>query len=77
MFVIISNPERSLVLANRVIDIGEYQTDFSLEGVPRVKLFIDRPTEMAELERALLPQRQNKRQSVSVLHGLAGLARLS
>ena len=37
--------------------------------------FIDRPTDMAKLERALLPQRRNCRQKVYVLHGLGGMGK--
>ncbi|KAI9659662.1 MAG: hypothetical protein M1829_006570 [Trizodia sp. TS-e1964] len=55
--------------------VGEYRTSFSLEGVPRVKTFVERPGEMAELERAILPQRQNIRQKIFVLHGLGGIGK--
>ena len=48
---------------------------FSLEGVPRVGNFVERPVEMAKLERALLPQRQRCRQRISVLHGLGGIGK--
>ncbi|KMP02565.1 LOW QUALITY PROTEIN: hypothetical protein CIHG_10261 [Coccidioides immitis H538.4] len=57
------------------VDIGEYQTNFSFEGVPLVKTFVERPGEMAELERVLLPQRQNMRQKIFVLHGLGGIGK--
>jgi hypothetical protein len=40
-----------------------------------VKTFVDRPTEMAELENALLPQRQNRRRKIFVLHGLGGIGK--
>lgn len=41
-----------------------------------MKTFIDRPAEMAELERVLLPQMQNhQRQKVFVLHGLGGIGK--
>jgi hypothetical protein len=40
-----------------------------------VKTFIDRPIEMEELERALLPQRSNKRRKVFVLYGLGGIGK--
>ncbi|QVM13353.1 hypothetical protein D8B26_007964 [Coccidioides posadasii str. Silveira] len=55
--------------------IGEYQTNFSFEGVHLVKTFVERPGEMAELERVLLPQRQNMRQKIFVLHGLGGIGK--
>jgi hypothetical protein len=46
---------------------------FSLEGVPRVRHFVDRPKEMAQLEQALLPLvGQSQRQKVHVLRGLGG-----
>ena len=54
---------------------GEYRTNFSLEWAPRVKTFVDRPAEMAELKRALLPQRQIKRQKIFVLYGLGGIGK--
>lgn len=37
--------------------------------------FIDRPTDMAKLERALLPQRRNCRQKIYILHGLGGIGK--
>lgn len=38
--------------------------------------FIDRPTEMAELERVLLPRHdQSQRQRIHVLHGLGGIGK--
>jgi hypothetical protein len=40
-----------------------------------VKTFVDRPAEIAELERVLLPQRQNHRQKIFVLHGLSGIGK--
>ncbi|KAF2678494.1 FabD/lysophospholipase-like protein [Lentithecium fluviatile CBS 122367] len=56
--------------------VGEYRTNFSLEGIPRVKTFVERPSEMAELERALLPQRRrNMRQKIFVLYGLGGIVK--
>ncbi|CAN9193306.1 unnamed protein product [Alternaria alternata] len=57
---------------------GEYKTDFSLEGVPRARQFVDRPAEMAELERVLLPrprQDQCQRQKIHVLRGLGGMGK--
>jgi len=62
-------------VAKWVIDFGEYRTVFSLEGVPRVREFVDRPAEMTELERVLLPQRQTQRQKIFVLHGLGGIGK--
>ena len=37
--------------------------------------FIERPAEMAELERVLLPERQCYRQKILVLHGLGGIGK--
>jgi len=62
-------------LTNLYADTGEYRTDFSLQGVPRVKAFIDRPAEIAELERVLLPQRRNARRKIFVIHGLGGIGK--
>jgi hypothetical protein len=60
------------------LDFGEYKTIFSLEGVPRARQFVDRPAEMAELERVLLPrprQDQCQRQKIHVLRGLGGMGK--
>jgi hypothetical protein len=60
------------------LDFGEYKTIFSLEGVPRARQFVDRPAEMAELERVLLPrprQDQCQRQKTHVLRGLGGMGK--
>ncbi|CAN9307714.1 unnamed protein product [Alternaria alternata] len=55
---------------------GEYKTVFSLEGVPKTRQFVDRPAEMAELERVLLPRlRQDQRQKTHVLRGLGGMGK--
>jgi hypothetical protein len=59
-------------------DFGIYRTVLSLEGVPRARQFVDRPAEMAELERVLLPrqgQRQRQRQKIHVLRGLDGMGK--
>jgi hypothetical protein len=58
------------------LDFGEYKTIFSLEGVPRARQFVDRPAEMAELERVLVPgPGQSQRQKIYVLHGLGGIGK--
>lgn len=60
------------------LDFREYKTIFSLEGVPRARQFVDRPAEMAELERVLLPrprQDQCQRQKIYVLRGLGGMGK--
>ncbi|PMD65959.1 FabD/lysophospholipase-like protein [Hyaloscypha bicolor E] len=54
---------------------GEYRIVFSLKGIPRVSKFIERPTEMAELERVLLPERYSCQQKRLVLHGLGGIGK--
>ncbi|KAF1850391.1 uncharacterized protein K460DRAFT_382125 [Cucurbitaria berberidis CBS 394.84] len=55
---------------------GEYHINFSLEGVPTVSHFVDRPKEMEGLERVLLPGRgQSCRQKIHVLHGLGGIGK--
>lgn len=58
------------------VDYGEYRTVFSLEGVPRARQFVDRPKEMAELERVLVPGLgQSQRQKIHVVHGLGGMGK--
>jgi hypothetical protein len=58
------------------VDYGEYQTVFSLEGVPRTRQFVDRPAEMKEFERVLLPRPgQSQRQKIHVLHGLGSIGK--
>ncbi|KAF2711453.1 FabD/lysophospholipase-like protein [Pleomassaria siparia CBS 279.74] len=55
---------------------SQFWTQFSLQGVPTVGKFVDRPTEMAELERVLLPRHdQSQRQKIHVLHGLGGIGK--
>ncbi|KAH8595394.1 hypothetical protein B0O99DRAFT_686812 [Bisporella sp. PMI_857] len=58
---------------------GEYQTVFDVRGIPKVSKFIERPIEMAHLERVLLPEQQSWRQSSQqkrfVLHGLGGIGK--
>jgi hypothetical protein len=67
---------RVLRVAKLCVDFGEYRTVFSLEGVPRVSQFVDRPAEMAQLERVLLPRpRQSHRQKIQVVRGLDGIGK--
>jgi hypothetical protein len=40
-----------------------------------VNKFVERPAEMTELERVLLPNRQNNQQQCFVLHGLGGIGK--
>ncbi|EON65801.1 hypothetical protein W97_05040 [Coniosporium apollinis CBS 100218] len=54
---------------------GHYQTPFSLHGVPIVHEFVDRPSDMAEIERALLPGRHHRRKKIFIVHGLGGMGK--
>ena len=40
-----------------------------------VNKFVDRPSDIAELEQTLLPRRQYGRQKVFVLYGLGGIGK--
>jgi hypothetical protein len=63
-------------IAEFAVDIGIYQTVFSLEGVPRARQFVDRPAEMEEVEHVLIPRPgQSKRQKVFVLRGLGEIGK--
>jgi len=53
----------------------QYRTPFSLQGVPKVNKFIDRPSEMDDLEQALLPHSSSERQRIFVLCGLGGIGK--
>ena len=65
-----------LCVAKLCVDFGEHQTAFSLEGVPRVSQFVDRPAEMAQLEQVLLPRPgQSHRQKIQVVRGLGGIGK--
>lgn len=55
--------------------MNKYRTTFSLEGIPQVINFVDRPVDMAKLEQVLLPRRSDLRQKVLVLHGLGGIGK--
>ncbi|KAJ9664647.1 hypothetical protein H2201_005161 [Coniosporium apollinis] len=54
---------------------GGYRTPFSLQGVPIVNEFVDRPSDMAEIERVLLPRRHHRRRKIFVVHGLGGMGK--
>jgi hypothetical protein len=43
--------------------------------VPITNKFVDRPLDIVELERALLPQRHNRQQKIFVLYGLGGIGK--
>jgi hypothetical protein len=57
------------------VDIGKYQAPFSLDGVPIVRKFVERSAEMKKLEQILLPNRQDHRRKMFVLHGLGGIGK--
>ncbi|KAF2464786.1 uncharacterized protein BDR25DRAFT_319046 [Lindgomyces ingoldianus] len=57
------------------LDVGSYKTAFSLQVIPVVNKFVDRTSDMEELELALLPQRQHDRRKVFVLYGLGGIGK--
>lgn len=61
-------------VGNPFICSENYTATFSLEGVPVVSEFIDRPAEMAKLEQELLP-RDRKRRAIYVLYGLGGIGK--
>lgn len=61
-------------LADLFLYSENYTIPFSLEGVPVVSEFVDRPDEMAKLEEVLLPHDQ-KRRAVYVLYGLGGIGK--
>ena len=64
------------LVAKPCVDFGEFQTVFSLEGVPRVSNFVDRPAEMVQLENVLLPKPgSSERQKIYVVHGLGGIGK--
>ncbi|KAH8706958.1 hypothetical protein GQ44DRAFT_777616 [Phaeosphaeriaceae sp. PMI808] len=57
-----------------VRELCKYHIPFSLKGVPVAK-FADRPQDTEALERALLPQKQDRRRRMLVLHGLGGMGK--
>ncbi|KAF1828816.1 hypothetical protein BDW02DRAFT_562334 [Decorospora gaudefroyi] len=60
----------------RYKETSPYLVPFTLEDVPRVSKFVDRPAEMMRLELALLPRpEQSQRQRIHVLHGLGGMGK--
>jgi hypothetical protein len=61
--------------ANSSAEPNKYRTEFSLEGVPNVNEFVDRPVEMAELERVFISKSNERRQTVFVLRGLGGIGK--
>jgi hypothetical protein len=64
-----------------VADYGKHKIEFSLQGVPTVSQFVDRPAEMAAVEQLLLeaaptisPATRGRRKVV-VVHGLGGIGK--
>lgn len=58
------------------LEVSPYLAPFSLEGVPRVRKFVDRPAEMLGLEQALLQTHgHDQRQKIYVLRGLGGIGK--
>uniref|UniRef100_A0A0B7KQA1 PNPLA domain-containing protein n=1 Tax=Bionectria ochroleuca TaxID=29856 RepID=A0A0B7KQA1_BIOOC len=59
-------------------DFGPFNTPFSLNGVSASDKFVARPSDTAELEKCLLPQRSHARQTgrkIFVLFGLGGVGK--
>jgi predicted ATP-dependent serine protease len=66
-------------------DYGKHKIELSLQGVPVVSQFVDRPAEMAEVEQLLLeaspttssatPSATRRRRKVVVVHGLGGIGK--
>ena len=54
---------------------AKYDIPFSLEGVPIAKKFINRPQEMQEMERNLLPGSKSTRRKLFILRGLGGIGK--
>ncbi|KIX05452.1 uncharacterized protein Z518_06324 [Rhinocladiella mackenziei CBS 650.93] len=51
----------------------KYNIPFSLRGVPVIDKFADRPTDLADLGKALFPRRGSRRRQIFVLSGLGGM----
>ena len=53
-----------------------FRVDFSLQGIPVVKIFVARNAEMTRLTQALLPTSKDQmRRKVFILHGLGGIGK--
>ena len=53
-----------------------FRVDFSLQGIPVVKIFVARNAEMTRLTQALLPTSTDQmRRKVFILHGLGGIGK--
>jgi hypothetical protein len=65
---------RSLTVA---ADYGKHKIELSLQGVPVVSQFVDRPAEMAAVEQRLLEASPatKRRRKVVVVHGLGGIGK--
>jgi hypothetical protein len=65
--------------------LSKHKIEFSLQGVPVVSQFVDRPAEMAAIEQLLLeaspttssatPSATRRRRKVVVVHGLGGIGK--
>ena len=53
----------------------KFKVPFSLESVPVAKKFIDRPTDMKDLQEVLLPKPDDTRRKLFVLRGLGGIGK--
>jgi hypothetical protein len=63
-------------IAKVFVDFREYQTVFSLKGVPRARQFVDRPEKIAELKHVLVPRAgQSQRQKIHILRSLGGIGK--
>jgi hypothetical protein len=64
-----------------VTDHGKHKIEFSLQGVPVMSQFVDRPAEMAAVEQLLLETSPatspatRRRRKVVVVHGLGGIGK--
>ncbi|KAF2192682.1 purine and uridine phosphorylase [Zopfia rhizophila CBS 207.26] len=67
-------PAAEVAKTEVVGEFRKYHIPFSLKGVP-VGKFADRPQDTEALERALLPQKQNRRRRILVVHGLGGVGK--
>nr|KAK5444074.1 hypothetical protein LTR18_005335 [Exophiala xenobiotica] len=52
-----------------------YHVPFSLQGIPVLDKFADRPTDLAELGQALFPRRGSRHRQVFMLSGMGGMGK--
>ena len=67
-------PAAEVVKTETAGELHKYYIPFSLKGVPAGK-FADRPQDIEALEQALLPQNQERRRRILVVHGLGGMGK--